>query len=73
MAETKPAKRVDQWRVAALVAGILLAWFAIGNAHSVRVDFWITTVSAPLIVVIAASAALGTAAMALWRRPRKPR
>lgn len=78
MAESKPAKpakatKRDQWRVAALVAGILLGWFAIVNAHAVRVDFWISTVRAPLIVVIVASAALGTGALALWRLAHKPR
>lgn len=73
MADTKKSKRIDQWRVGAIVAGILLAWFAITNSHSVSVDFWLSTVHAPLIVVIVAAAALGTVAMALWQRAHKSR
>jgi uncharacterized integral membrane protein len=72
MADSDKKRRIDQWRVGAIVAGILLLWFAIGNLHSVNVSFWLTTVHAPVIVVIVASAALGTLATTLWRRARKP-
>jgi hypothetical protein len=37
------------------------------------VDFWLSTVHAPLIVVIVAATALGTVAMALWQRAHKSR
>lgn len=58
------------WQVATIVAAVLLLWFAIGNAKSVSVEFWVSSVRAPLIIVIAASAVLGAGILALWSRAR---
>ena len=66
----KSEHRNDQWRIAALVAGALLAWFAVDNAHSVNIHFWVTTVRSPVIVVIVASALLGALIVYLWNRAR---
>lgn len=58
------------WEIAVGVAFVLLAWFAIANSDSVRVHFWVTSVRAPVVVVIALSALLGVLILALWRRAR---
>ncbi|MDA8317767.1 MAG: LapA family protein [Actinomycetota bacterium] len=51
----------------------LLVWFAIANFQDVTIRFWLTTTSAPLIVVIAISGVLGAAVSALWARRRRRR
>ena len=60
----------DGWKVAAGVAVGLLLWFALANAHSVVVNFWVTSFRAPVIVVIVVSALFGALIVALWRRAR---
>jgi uncharacterized integral membrane protein len=52
-----------------VVTGIALAvllWFAFANLQRVSIRFWLTTTSAPLIVVIVISGFLGAAASGLW-------
>ena len=34
------------------IAVVLLVWFVIGNAHSVKVQFWVTSAQTSLIAVI---------------------
>ncbi len=69
----------DAWLIASGVAAALLVWFAIANAESVEIHFWVVTAKAPLIVVIVVAALLGALIVTLWRhssrRPgsRRPR
>jgi uncharacterized integral membrane protein len=56
-----------------VVAGVLLVWFALANSATVGVHFWIRSVSAPLIVVIALAAALGALMVVLYQRSRPRR
>jgi len=65
-------RQSTQWRIASIVAGVLLVWFAIDNSSSVNVHFWIHTVSAPLIIVIVLASVLGALIIALWKRSRGP-
>jgi uncharacterized integral membrane protein len=69
----KPDRKIDGWMVASGVAIALLFWFAVANSGSVVVHFWVTTVHAPLIVVIVASAILGALVVGLWHRARPHR
>jgi uncharacterized integral membrane protein len=66
-------KKGNAWTVAMVVAGVLLLWFAIANSTTVGVHFWVSSVSAPLIVVIALSAALGALMVVLYQRSRSRR
>ncbi len=63
-------KKPDNWKIAAGAAAVLLIWFAIDNRTSVPIHFWITTYSAPLILVIIVAALLGGLIVWLWRRSR---
>jgi uncharacterized integral membrane protein len=67
-----PTKRKDGWTISALIAVLLLIWFAAVNSGSVGVHFWVVSVHAPLIVVIIAAALLGALVVELWRRARHP-
>lgn len=55
---------------------ILLVWFAVANLQGVRIRFWLTSASAPLVVVIAISGVLGAGVASLVgrvaRRRRRP-
>lgn len=51
----------------------LLVWFAVANFQDVTIRFWLTTTSAPLIVVIVISGVLGAAVSGLWGRRRRRR
>ncbi len=57
------------------VAVVLLAWFALANLRSVRIDFWLINRQAPLILVILISGLLGAliGALAMRRRTRAPK
>ena len=53
------------------IAVVLLVWFVIGNAHSVKVQFWVTSAQTSLIAVILLSAALGALiSLVMVRRKR---
>jgi len=71
--ELPQQKKLDGWTLAVGVAFGLLIWFAVDNAHSVQVHFWVHSIRTPLIVVIAVSALLGVLIVALWRQARKHR
>ena len=65
----------DSKNIARLVvfagAVILLVWFVIGNAHTVKVQFWVTSAQTSLIAVILLSAALGALiSLVMVRRKR---
>ncbi len=55
------------------VALVLLVWFAVANFQDVRIHFWVSTTSAPLIVVIVISGFLGASVSGLWSRRRRKR
>jgi uncharacterized integral membrane protein len=59
--------------VALAVAGALLVWFAIANSRSVRIEFWVHSSRAPLILVIAISGLLGALITFLALRRKSPR
>jgi len=65
---------VDRRRQATLIgvalAVVLLAWFALANFNSVRIDFWVFNRQAPLILVILISGLLGALIGALVMRRR---
>ena len=65
-----PKRKIDPSEIAIGAAAVLLLWFGIQNSASVPVHFWVTSVSAPLIVVIACAAILGGLIVALWHRVR---
>ena len=75
MATSTPTTRRDPKHVARLVvfavAVVLLVWFVIGNAHTVNVEFWVTSAQTSLIAVILISAALGALiSLVMVRRKR---
>ncbi len=75
MATSTPTNRRDPKHVARLVvfavAVVLLVWFVIGNAHTVNVEFWVTSAQTSLIAVILISAALGALiSLVMVRRKR---
>ncbi|MGH8988181.1 MAG: LapA family protein [Acidimicrobiales bacterium] len=55
------------------VSVVVLVWFAVANLQDVRIRFWVSTSSAPLIVVIVISGFLGAAASGLWSWLRRRR
>jgi len=69
-------KKVDRRHqvtlVVVAVAVVLLAWFALANVRDVRIDFWLVSRQAPLILVIVISGLLGAviAALVMRRRPK---
>ena len=54
-----------------VVAVILLVWFVIANARSVKVEFWVTSAQTSLIAVILVSAALGALISLLMVRRKR--
>ncbi|HEV3212406.1 MAG TPA: LapA family protein [Acidimicrobiales bacterium] len=64
----KSPRRLDTQQVSTIVAGILLAWFAIANWQRVEIHFWVISAHASLTVVIAVSAVLGGFVTWLARR-----
>ena len=61
-----------------VVAGVgvaLLVWFAAANVQEVRITFWLTSTTAPLVVVVVIAGALGAGVAAvatkLARRRRR--
>ena len=69
----KSPRRLDTRQVSTIVAGILLAWFAIANWQRVEIHFWVITVHASLTIVIAVSAVLGGFVTWLARRRAHPK
>ena len=67
-----PDRRRQATVVGVAIAVILLAWFALANLRTVRIDFWVFDRQAPLILVIAISGLLGALIGALVMR-RKAR
>jgi len=67
-------KSPDRRREATLIgvgaAVVLLVWFALANTRSVRIDFWVFSRQAPLIVVIVISGLLGAVIGTLVMRRR---
>jgi len=69
---TDKKSRIREARVVLVtLAAVLLVWFVIANAQSVKIHFWVFTTNASLIAVILISAALG-AIMALLLKRRHP-
>ena len=69
-ARRRPAPRT----IGAILAGVLLVWFAAANWQSVSIRFWISSARAPVVVVIVLAAALGGFVVWLagrWRRPER--
>jgi uncharacterized integral membrane protein len=58
--------------VGVAAAVVLLVWFALANLRDVRIDFWVFSRQAPLILVIVISGLLGAliTALVMRRRPR---
>ncbi len=56
---TRRNRKEKSRTVAAAVLGVLLTLFAVLNSQSVRVHFIVSTVSTPLIVVIAICSLIG--------------
>ncbi len=75
MSTPQDSRKRDNTHVARLVvfvaAVILLVWFVIGNAHSVKVEFWVTSAQTSLIAVILVSAALGALISLLMVRRKR--
>ena len=72
--DTGPEKgrRRDARLVATGVITVLLVWFAVANLQDVRVHFWVTTASAPVVAVIAIAGVCGAAiALLVLRRRRR--
>ena len=66
-------RRLEPRTVGAVIAGLLLLWFAAANWQSVSIRFWISSERAPVVVVIVVAAALGGFVVWLagrWRRPK---
>ena len=55
----KAPRRLDSRRILALIAAVLLAWFALANLQQVTIRFWVTSARAPLVLVVVVAAALG--------------
>jgi uncharacterized integral membrane protein len=71
--EPAPRDRGPARLVLTGIAAVLLIWFAVANFQHVKIHFWVSTTSAPLIVVIVISGFLGGAAVSLWSRFRRRR
>ena len=71
--EIQRQRKLNAWMLAVGVAIGLLIWFAVDNAHSVQVHFWVHSIHTPLIVVITVSALFGAGILELWRQSRKHR
>jgi uncharacterized integral membrane protein len=52
---------------------ILLVWFVLANSQSVEVNIFFVTVSAPLVVVLIATAVVGALIMLLFQRRGRKR
>ena len=52
---------------------ILLVWFVLANSQSVEVNIFFVTVSAPLVVVLLATAIVGALIMLLLQRRNRKR
>lgn len=52
------------------IATALLVWFALANLNNVRIEFWVFSREAPLILVIVISGLLGAVITALFMRRR---
>ena len=52
---------------------ILLVWFVLANSQSVEVNIFFVTVSAPLVVVLLATAIVGALIMLLIQRRNRKR
>lgn len=76
--EPEPHQTPDRRHQAALVgvavAVILLVWFALANLRDVRIEFWVFSRQAPLILVIVISGLLGAliGGLAMRRRAKEP-
>jgi uncharacterized integral membrane protein len=72
-------KGMDRRRQATLIgvgiAIVLLAWFALANLRTIRIDFWVFNREAPLILVILISGLLGAliTALVMRRKPKEPK
>lgn len=66
-------RRRDLRLAASGVLVALLVWFAVANLQGVRIRFWLTSASAPLIVVIVISGFLGAAVAGLVGRASRRR
>jgi len=75
MSTKAPTPKRDTKHVVRLVviaaAAVLLIWFVIGNAHTVNVEFWVTSAQTSLIAVILISAALGALLSLLMVRRKR--
>jgi uncharacterized integral membrane protein len=52
---------------------VFLVWFAVANLQDVKIRFWVTSATAPLIVVIAISGFLGAVVAGLVARATRRR
>ena len=69
-----PVDRRREFQIVVLaVAAALLVWFAVANSRSVRIEFWVHSSRAPLILVIVISGLLGALITFLALRRKSPR
>jgi uncharacterized integral membrane protein len=65
-----PERRRQATLIGVAIAVVLLAWFALANFRDVKIDFWVYSRQAPLILVIVISGLLGALITALVMRRR---
>jgi len=65
-------RRLDTRTVLAVVAGVLLLWFAVENLQTVTIHFWVSSARAPIVLVIVVAAGLGGFVVWLSRRWHRP-
>ena len=63
-----PDRRRQATLIGVAIAVVLLAWFALANLRTVRIDFWVFNRQAPVILVILISGLLGAVIGALVMR-----
>jgi uncharacterized integral membrane protein len=68
--KTSLDRRRQATLIGVAIAVVLLVWFAVANLRDVKIDFWVYSRQAPLILVIVISGLLGALIGALVMRRR---